>query len=101
MLGEDGANRWLESQASHLFRIAVSEGEKDCIQAAVQRLEQYRNLSMGERLKSTFPAIWIVIKSNPMLVKLKYKKDYNIFALEEKLTDQERFEYEGFRKKYL
>lgn len=101
LLGEDGANSWLESQASHLFRIAISEGDKDCIRDAVQRLERYRNLSIVEKLKSSFPAIWIAIKSNPLLLKLKYKKDYNISTLEGQLTDQERFEYERFRKMYL
>lgn len=101
LLGNDQANRWFESQASHLFRIAVGEGDKKCIRDAARKLEQYRHLTNAERLKCAFPSVWIMIKSNPFLVKLKYKKEFNSSALEEKLTDQERFEYERFRKIYL
>lgn len=101
LIGSEEADKWLESQAAHLFRIAVGEGEKNCIKDATERLKKYRRLTPMEHLKIIFPDIWIWIKNNQKFVELKNNRDNKTYELEKLLTMEERSEFERFKKKYL
>lgn len=104
LLSEEEAKAWLIEQYSHLFRIALAEGNKKNISNAKEKLEKYRKLSKSEHLKVKFPKVWIFLKNNSILKKIILQKREGskvVSNLESKLNQIETIELNVFKEKYF
>lgn len=100
LLGNEAANKWMISQYTHLFRVAVAGGIEADIENAVNQLKNYRKLTIGEKLKAKYPHIWIWLKNRKLLKAIKEKKEDRSIDLKAQLTKDEERELEKFFELY-